>query len=723
MFIRTTRIKRGGKVYEYPQLVESFRREDGRPTHRVVASLKGLSPEAVEAIRVGLAAARKGEMVVPVAKAPLLAEDRHQVVANLTYLPLAVFAAVWDRWGLGSLLEELLPTSSIVSHGLVVEALTLHRCVDPDSKLAAARWYPTTALPELIGVKPRHFNNSRVHRALEALDGIEGPLQDALARRIHSEPGGAVATYLDLTDTWFFGRGPNMSQRGKTKEGLVREKVGIALLCDQRGFPLRWKTVQGGRYEPSVMLELLGEAHEAGALRGQPVIMDRAMGRGAHIDALSRADVPYVTALVRTQYVSFVPDGPWDLFVDVEVPGSSRTTEVDLARLGEIATEAGMLAISNGRFVQDFDVAPCAAGKAGSPEAGRGPIAELLHEVAFMEQLLRLGFATSKQTLATWYGCTRNTIGRYLKLSNLEPSVRERALRGEAERLTFDEIHALAGMAEDEQAAAFDELLAVVGTEKRRMGRPPMILNSHRNDVVARRAVVFVPELFIERRNAVRRRRARLTEWLEALNREQRDSTRPRPAEHLLADVRAYLDKLAWLDLFEVSTRRRRHAGRMHHEVVMSPNEGEWRRRRSLDGFSVVVAHPALDHSAEELVLLYTSKDVIEKDFRIIKSEIDLRPVHHRTDPKVRAHVCLCMLALMLQRAAEQRMAANGATTTAASAIDELRTCHLNRVTAEHVPSYYTVTTPTLEQREILRALDLEHLVDDAAVGRRIRPR
>jgi hypothetical protein len=723
MFIRTTRVKRGGKVYEYPQLVESYRREDGRPTHRVVASLKGLSPEAVQAIRVGLAAARKGETVVPVAKVVVQAEDRHQVVANLGYLPLAMFDAIWEAWELGSLLDDLLPSSSIASHGLVVEALTLHRCVDPDSKLAASRWYPTTALPELLGVKPRYFNNSRVHRALEVLGEVETPLQDALAARIHAESNGAVATYLDLTDTWFVGRGPDLSQRGKTKEGLLREKIGIALLCDQRGFPLRWKTVQGGRYEPSVMLELLGEAREAGALRGQPVVMDRAMGRGAHLVALAEAEVPYVTSLVRCQFATFVPDGPWDAFVDMELSGSTRTRERDLARLAEVAIAAGLEPAGGGRFVKDFGVARCELPTLEPPVTGHGPVAELLQEAEFMDEALRLGWATSVTALAKWYGCTRHTLAGYLKLLDLGTAVRRRILRGEAERLTLQELRAIAAEIEDEQERAFDDKLALVRSQERPRPIPAKILDPDRCHLVTRRALVFLPQRLLDHRNAVRRRTKALGELVDTLNREQRVRKKPLPPENLLAAMRAFLDRHSWVDLFAVSTLARRHRGRMHHEVVIERDEAEWRRRRSLDGYSVVVAHPALTHTAEDLVRLYASKDVVEKDFRIIKSELDLRPIRHRTDPKVRAHVTLCMLALLLQRAAEQRMAVHNAPRTAASAIEALETCHLNRVTSEHVPPYHTVTAPTQEQRDVLRSLDLEHLVDDAKVNERIEPR
>ncbi|MFH1464426.1 MAG: hypothetical protein ABIO70_08565 [Pseudomonadota bacterium] len=68
-------------------------------------------------------------------------------------------------------------------------------------------------------------------------------------------------------------------------------------------------------------------------------------------------------------------------------------------------------------------------------------------------------------------------------------------------------------------------------------------------------------------------------------------------------------------------------------------------------------------------------------------------------------------------------MAAKGAPRTAAAAIEILQTCFLNRVSAEHIPTCYTVTAPSQDQRDILRSLDLEALVDDQAMTRRTHPR
>jgi len=691
--------------------------------HRVIASLKGWTPEAIENLKVALTATKEGAGLIKVERSNDTGVVPHQVLANLLFLPIAVLKALWDGWRLSELLDSLLPSASIVDHSQIIQSLVLHRCVAPGSKLSACSWYPTTALPELLGVKARYFNNSRVHRALDALSEGEGAVQEALARRVGREKDGVVVTYLDLTDTWFVGRGSPLSRKGKTKEGLYREKVGIALLCDQRGFPLRWKTVEGGRYEPAVMLEVVGEAVEAGVLEGQPVVMDRAMGRGAHLEALTDAGVAFLTALVRPEFASFVEEGPWMSFDEVELSGSPRTRKRDLARLGQLAREAGMEPLPDGRFVKDCGVARCERDERKPPPEGQGPLAELLREVAFMEEALATGMASSNQMLADWYGISSRGISRYRQLTHLGEEVRARALQGEAEPLHIEELRHIAGLPHEEQGRAFDARLADVAGQQRNAAKPPKILDLRRRSLLLRRVGWFSPDLFLRRRQTTRRQLQTLKTQVEALNEEQRGRSRPRPPAHLLADARSLLKALQWLNLFEVTTRKRRHEGRTHHEVVLTRDDVAWSRRRRLDGFGVLVAHPTVLRSASELVRLYFSKDIVEKDFQVIKSELDLRPVRHRTDPKVQAHVSLCMLALLLQRAMEQHLAASGVPMTAAAANSTLATCHLNRLQPDGAGAYYSITRPTPQQSELLDALDLSHLVDDEVVGRSLRPR
>ena len=60
------------------------------------------------------------------------------------------------------------------------------------------------------------------------------------------------------------------------------------------------------------------------------------------------------------------------------------------------------------------------------------------------------------------------------------------------------------------------------------------------------------------------------------------------------------------------------------------------------------------DLSAEDIALGYKNLLEAERGFRDLKSTLELRPVHHHLEPRIRAHVLLCWLALLLIRVAER---------------------------------------------------------------------
>ena len=70
----------------------------------------------------------------------------------------------------------------------------------------------------------------------------------------------------------------------------------------------------------------------------------------------------------------------------------------------------------------------------------------------------------------------------------------------------------------------------------------------------------------------------------------------------------------------------------------------------ALDGFYVLrTPVPAHEMDAAAVVAAYKNLKYVERDFRHIKSDdLDLRPVFHRLEERVKAHVLICMLACYL---------------------------------------------------------------------------
>jgi hypothetical protein len=718
MHVRVCIARRGTKSYRSVQLVQSYRRPDGMPAHRVIATLGDLPEVQTENLRRAIAASRQRELVV-FSGQPLTPT---KVARNLAYLDVAVCYRAWQSWRLSELIDGLVPaTARDVSVGETAAALAVQRCVAPASDVEASRWYPRTALPELQGLAPASFNNTRVHRTLDLLAQIETPLQQTLTPRIADHQGRFVSLFLDCTDTWFVGHGPELAVHRVTKEGLRRRRIGIVLLCDQRGLPLRWATLPGSHYEARTMMGVIDAVHQLPWARHLPLVADRAMGRGVTVEELLARDVRCVTAVPAPEIAGYSARIPLGIFDQVRLGASERKDPKTVAALRTVALGAGFREVSPTRYVLDLGV--IAKGDGGAPVRASAQAPSRARAALLVGRSLEAERAagTTWEELAQRSQCTRTQLLYWQQLLTLPTELQARIEAGEADRVTPKALWALTRRPAPEQPAAFAAACqAAAATPVLRANR--VLARLVGVPLLKVRAVVlFNPERFIEQRQAVTRALAELDEVVAQVNRSLQAARATRSPESAVGKVRTALGRREMLDVFAIKLRQTSRAGRVVPEIHLVRDEEAWQRHRRTDGLNLIVAHPDVAGTGAELAALYFAKDQVEKDFQAIKSVLALRPVHHHTDAKVRAHVSLCMLGLLLERTLEQQLRQAGMPMTAEAALRELHSVHLNLYATK--PGLYSVTEVTPEQRRLLAALEALELADDATVTAALKPR
>ena len=107
------------------------------------------------------------------------------------------------------------------------------------------------------------------------------------------------------------------------------------------------------------------------------------------------------------------------------------------------------------------------------------------------------------------------------------------------------------------------------------------------------------------------------------------------------------------------------------------------------------------DLSAEDIALGYKQLLEVERGWRDMKQIIDLRPVYHRLEERIRAHVVLCWLALLLIRITETTTGATWPTVRR-----ELDRLHLGTFTGP-TGLFRQVTTLTKTQTDLLAKLGI----------------
>lgn len=124
-------------------------------------------------------------------------------------------------------------------------------------------------------------------------------------------------------------------------------------------------------------------------------------------------------------------------------------------------------------------------------------------------------------------------------------------------------------------------------------------------------------------------------------------------------------------------------------------------REAQCDGtFVLEVSDPKMD--VARAALAYKGLLRVESAFRGLKNTVDIRPVYHRLDRRIRAHVSLCMLAYLLERMVEVK---------AKTTFEQARR-HLERLRAVELhfegQTVWETSKPAPELRDLLRAIGVE---------------
>lgn len=288
MFVKETKVKRGGHAYTYVQLVEGYRDEHGKVRHRVVANL-GRKEELKASGQLEKLAGAFARLDPP------LTGTRREVGALLLawyFLGELDVAGVVDR---------SLPRSerSELSVGEVVCALIASRLCSPSPLYDIAGWASGAAVRELLGIPPQLLNDDRLGRALETFavyaESVRGLLAARAIDRFGTDSG---RLHVDLTTVRVAGAYEDSAlvAKGWGSDRRVARQVRTLQAASGDGVSLYLRPDPGNCSE----LALVGQSLErlaAFARPGMLMVCDSALGQPKPLCQIHRAGLHFIVPL------------------------------------------------------------------------------------------------------------------------------------------------------------------------------------------------------------------------------------------------------------------------------------------------------------------------------------------------------------------------------------------------------------------------------------------
>jgi len=134
-----------------------------------------------------------------------------------------------------------------------------------------------------------------------------------------------------------------------------------------------------------------------------------------------------------------------------------------------------------------------------------------------------------------------------------------------------------------------------------------------------------------------------------------------------------------------------------------------------VDGKLLLVTN-VTDLTPQEIIKRYKSLADIERGFRVLKSEIEIAPVHHRLPQRIRAHAMICFMALILYRVMRTRLKMAKSPLSPERALAQLKRIQRHQIKVNDRP-LTGVPTLTKEQSELLGAITLKKSTQKAQLA------
>ena len=288
MFVKETKVKRGGHAYTYVQLVEGYRDEQGRVRHRVVANL-GRKEELKASGQLEKLAGSFARLDPP------LLGTRREVGALLLAWH---FVRELDVAGT---IDRSLPRSerSELSVGEVVCALVASRLCSPSPLYDIAGWASGAAVRELLGIPPALLNDDRLGRGLERFAVYAEHVRGLLAARAIERFGtDAGRLHVDLTTVRVTGAYEDSAlvRKGWGSDRRVARQVRTLQAASGDGVSLYLRPDPGNCSE----LALVGDSLQrllGFSKPGMLMVCDSALGKPKPLCQIDRAGLNFIVPL------------------------------------------------------------------------------------------------------------------------------------------------------------------------------------------------------------------------------------------------------------------------------------------------------------------------------------------------------------------------------------------------------------------------------------------
>lgn len=285
MFPRIATSKKKNKTYQYLVVSESIWK-NGKSTTRNIANLGNIerfSGQDIKNLIDGLIKIFSLDTYV--------LRDDVEILESLEHGSIIFWRKFWKELGLSKILRHQLKKHKPqvqIALDKYVEMMVINRCIRPLSKLRTASWAETTSYKVMQGYSQLERDVNYFYRSMDYLIEMKDAVEFAIFERLRNLFSVNVKlTFYDITSTFFSTENCPLGERGYSRDHRGDcEQIVIGVVTSYEGYPLKHYVFKGDTTDVSTVKQVLTDLKQSYHIEQTVFVGDRGMISKLNVEEL-----------------------------------------------------------------------------------------------------------------------------------------------------------------------------------------------------------------------------------------------------------------------------------------------------------------------------------------------------------------------------------------------------------------------------------------------------
>lgn len=300
MFPRIVKSHKKNKTYQYLVISESIWAH-GKSTTRNIANLGNIERFSGQDIENLI-----DGLIKIFSLDTYVLRDDVEILESLEHGSIIFWQKFWRDLGLANILRQQLKRHKPLVHLALdkyVEMMVITRCIRPSSKLKMTAWLDTTSYKLMKGYADLDRDVNYFYRSMDYLLEMKDAVEFAIFERLRNLFSVNIRlTFYDITSTFFYTENCPLGEHGYSRDHRADcEQIVIGVVTTYEGYPIKHYVFEGDTADVTTVKQVLTDLKQTYHIEQTVFVGDRGMISKLNVEELEACGFEYIMGVKTRQ--------------------------------------------------------------------------------------------------------------------------------------------------------------------------------------------------------------------------------------------------------------------------------------------------------------------------------------------------------------------------------------------------------------------------------------